>query len=100
MMVSVLFDLPLCMRTVWIVMTLTWWELGVPFFKISSLCKPYGASAQQGREQPRLACSQCANQVYRINLEEGRFMTPLACKSPAVNATGKDVMGLEGGGQV
>eukprot|EP00200_Dunaliella_tertiolecta_P014606 CAMPEP_0202392444 /NCGR_PEP_ID=MMETSP1127-20130417/92376_1 /ASSEMBLY_ACC=CAM_ASM_000462 /TAXON_ID=3047 /ORGANISM="Dunaliella tertiolecta, Strain CCMP1320" /LENGTH=682 /DNA_ID=CAMNT_0048994951 /DNA_START=66 /DNA_END=2111 /DNA_ORIENTATION=- len=29
-----------------------------------------------------------APEVYRINMEEGRFMTPLACKSPAVNATG------------
>jgi ribosome biogenesis protein ENP2 len=29
-----------------------------------------------------------APEVYRLNLAEGRFLTPLTCRSPAVNACG------------
>jgi hypothetical protein len=66
---------------------------------IALLCRPPFLSLQvrtprQGRDlayAPHLAelvVAGSASELWRISLEEGRFMTPLACRAPGVNACG------------
>jgi ribosome biogenesis protein ENP2 len=59
----------------------TYYKMRVPKFGRDLAYAPFTAE---------LLISGSSSEVYRISLEEGRFMQPLACRSPAINATGED----------
>lgn len=58
----------------------SYYKLRVPRFGRDIAYAPFTAE---------LLVAGSAPEVYRINLEEGRFMLPLPSRSPAINATGR-----------